>query len=332
MRIGILGAGAIGRYVGGSLIASGADVVFYTRRPDESVGGLAVAELGGHVRAELAADRVRSSTSLAACDAVLCCVKSAATTEAARAVADTRLGCVIVSLQNGVRNPERLRTAVPERRVLAGIVGFNVVRRDPLVQRTTSGPIAIEASDDRVARELVRVLIEAGLDVDTPRDIARHQWTKLLVNLGNAVSALSDAPTRELMLSRGFRQVLAALIGEAVGVLRAAKLRPARLRGLPVGWMPRLLRLPTPVLRVVARTQLRVDPEARSSMWEDLTRGRPTEIDDLNGEIVRLAEQLGIDAPRNRRIVELVRDAERAAAGSPRLTAAALAAEITRSG
>jgi 2-dehydropantoate 2-reductase len=176
-------------------------------------------------------------------------------------------------------------------------------------------------------RELVAALEQAGLDVELHRDLARHQWTKLLVNLNNAISALSDAPTRELLLSPGFRRVIAAVMREALRVLHVAGVRPARLRGVPVGLMPFVLRLPTPLVRLVTRSQVKVDPDSRSSMWEDLARGRPTEVDYLNGEIVRLAEQHGIDAPLNRRIVELVHAAE--GKGSPKLDAAALWTSIT---
>jgi 2-dehydropantoate 2-reductase len=88
--------------------------------------------------------------------------------------------------------------------------------------------------------------------------------------------------------------------------------------------MPTVLRLPTLLVRLVTGAQMKVDPEARSSMWEDLTRGRPTEVDYLNGEIVRVAARHHTDAPLNARIVELVHTAERAGPGSPDLDAAAL--------
>jgi 2-dehydropantoate 2-reductase len=150
-----------------------------------------------------------------------------------------------------------------------------------------------------------------------------------MVNLNNAVSALSGAPTRTLLLTPGYRRVIAALIGEALSVLRQAGIRPAKLRGVPVGVMPFVLRLPTSLVRLVTRAQMRVDPEARSSMWEDLTRGRPTEVDFLNGEIVKLAEKVGGEAPLNRRVVELVHRAEKATAGSPELDPEALWIELT---
>jgi 2-dehydropantoate 2-reductase len=74
--------------------------------------------------------------------------------------------------------------------------------------------------------------------------------------------------------------------------------------------LPRILRLPDWLFKRVAATMLRIDPEARSSMWEDLQAGRRTEIDYLNGAVVKLALASGRAAPANERIVELIRRAE----------------------
>ncbi|RYE89431.1 MAG: 2-dehydropantoate 2-reductase, partial [Myxococcales bacterium] len=148
--------------------------------------------------------------------------------------------------------------------------------------------------------------------------------------LNNAVSALTDAPTRDLVFEPRYRRILAALIGEALDVMRAAGVRPARLGAIPPALLPVVLGLPTPLLRVVARAQLRIDPQARSSMWEDLMRGRLTEVDFLNGEIVRLAEKAGVPAPCNRRITALVHEAEFRGPGSPRMPAERLWDELSR--
>ena len=336
LRIGVVGAGSIGCYVGGKLLAAdAADVVLVGRERlrDELVAhGLTVKDYDrdGVV---VPAAKIRFATELDGvrdCDVILCCVKSAQTEAVARQLADVvAADAVIASLQNGVCNPERLRAHLGGRRVLAGIVGFNVVSRGGGVfHRGTSGPIMLEAVDEWRPRALVRALGDAGIPVQARADLAPDQWTKLIVNLNNSVSALSGAPTRDILLSPGYRRVVAALIEEALSVLRAAKIKPARLRGLPPRVMPFVLRLPTPLVRVITRAQIKVDPESRSSMWEDLMRGRPTEVDDLNGEIVRLAERVGAAAPVNRRIVELVHDAERAGPGSPGLSADALWADL----
>ena len=330
LSVGVVGAGAIGCYVGGRLLAAGAaDVVLVGRpwlRDELAAHGLTLRDLSGR---ETRVARVEVATELgavAACDVVLCCVKSAQTAEVAAALAGVlRRDAVVVSLQNGVRNPDVLRAALGERRVVPGVVSFNVVTPAPGVfHQTTSGPLMLGAPPPA----LTAALAAAGLDVEARPELAPDQWTKLVVNLANAISALSDAPTRELLRSPAYRRIIAAVADEALAVLRAAGIRPAPLRGVPLGWMPRVLRLPTPLVRVVLRAQLRVDPQARSSMWEDLARRRPTEVDHLNGEIVRLAEAAGVAAPLNRRIVELVRAAEAAGAGSPGLGAAQLASRL----
>ena len=258
------------------------------------------------------------------CDAVLVCVKSAQTEQVA-AQLDGLLepDVVVASFQNGVRNAQTLRAALGARPVVASIVDFNVVSRGRgIFHRGTDGGLKLERMP--AARALVASLRQTGLTVQEETAIAPHQWTKLLVNLNNAVVALTDAPTPRLLTDSTLREVVAALIEEATRVLRAASISTAPLRGLPAWVMPKILRLPSPLVRLVTRAQMKMDPEARSSMWEDLHRGRPTEVDYLNGEILRVAAEAGLQAPINGRVVELIHEAEARGAGSPALSPSAL--------
>jgi 2-dehydropantoate 2-reductase len=333
LRVGVLGAGAIGCYVGCKLAAGGSSVLLVGRRPlaEADGGGFVVGELDGS-SARIPASRVACSTDaggLGDCDVILCCVKSAQTAAAGAQLAGVLPagsgGAVTVSLQNGVHNADVLRSALEGRPALAGIVGFNVVTPSAGVfRRTTSGPLVIEASADPRVQALAASLRAAGLELKLAEDIRSLQWGKLIMNLNNAISALSDVPTRELLFTPGYRRILAGIIAESLDVIGRAGVRPASLTGMPLGLLPHVLRLPTPLLRLVARTQLKIDPEARSSMWEDLKRGRPTEVDDLNGEIVRLARSVGRDAPENRRLVDLVHRVEKEGRGSPGLSPEAL--------
>jgi 2-dehydropantoate 2-reductase len=331
LRVGVMGAGAIGCWIGGKLMSRGAEVVFVARervRDELAAHGLRVADMKtaeivfGPGAVTVVTDPVR----VAACDVVLVSVKSEQTAEAGAALAFViPPGTIVISLQNGMRNADVLRAALPGRKVLGGIVGFNVLSKgEGVFRRATTGLLAIEHADDPRLDQLVGMLRAERLDVRVTKDIRGMQWSKLLMNLNNAVSALTDATTQELVFVPRYRRILAALIAESLAVMKIADIRPARLSPIPTGLFPYVLRLPTPVLRVVARAQLEIDPEARSSMWEDLTRRRRTEIDHLNGEIVRLAEKAGTDAPLNRRMVELVRAAEERANGSPKMSADAL--------
>jgi 2-dehydropantoate 2-reductase len=338
LRVGILGAGAVGCFVGGTLAAEGADVVFVGRartKKELETHGLSVSGLATGSGRVVPKERVvveGDAAALAACDVVLCCVKSAQTREAATQLAGVlAAGTVVVSLQNGVRNADVLREQLAGRIVLGGIVGFNVVSKgEGIYRQATSGPLVITRSSDLRAVRLTRMLEKAGFELELVTDIRPLQWSKLIMNLNNAVSALSDRPTKELIFGKGYRHILAATMAEAIAVLRAAKTPTARLGPMPVSLFPLALRLPSPLLRVIASAQVKIDAEARSSMWEDLSRGRPTEVDYLNGEIVRLAESCGARAPLNARMVEIVHDAEKRGAGSPRLSADELWASLTQ--
>src|SRR6202023_2221615 len=101
------------------------------------------------------------------------------------------------------------------------------------------------------------------------------------------------------LAQRDYRRCLSLLQREALRVLDAAHIRPARLTPLPAHWLPPLLELPDALFGMLARRMLAIDPLARSSTWEDLHAGRPTEIDYINGELVRLAQKLGLSAPAN---------------------------------
>jgi len=329
-----MGAGSIGCYVGGRLVADGtADVTFVGRASLADT----VAEHGLTLREfehdeHIVPSKIRfetDPTALSACDVVLCCVKSGATAETAAALVPIlRPEAIVVSLQNGLRNPEILREHLPNR-VVAAVVSFNVMMRDAGVfHYTAGGPLIVGAGSDPRDAPWLDALRSAGIEMQEVEPIAPEQWTKLLVNLNNAVSALSGAPTRALILSRQYRRVIAMLLDEGLDVLDAAGIRPAKFRGVPLRVMSFILKLPTPIVRVVIRAQLRVDPEARASMWQDLQRGRLTEVDFLNGEVVRLAQAHSTDAPLNRRIVELVHDAERVCTGSPQMTAETLLASL----
>ncbi len=127
-------------------------------------------------------------------------------------------------------------------------------------------------------------------------------------------------PLIEQLADRRWRRLLAAQMDEALGVLKAAGIQPARIEGVPPGAIPRILRLPDWLFRTVARRMLAIDPQARSSMWEDLQRRRATEIDYLQGAILKLAHKSGVRVPLTERIIARVRQAEAAGAGSPGLS------------
>lgn len=328
VRVGIMGAGAVGCFVGGKLVPHVDHVTFVGRRPHE----IRLTGLDEPTVRLKDVDFQTDPAALAPCDIVLCTVKSAQTATVGEALAGTlREDTLVVSLQNGVRNADVLRERMPRHEVLGGIVELNVVaeENDTFRRGTTGGLVigwsASTSASTRLA-ELARVAAAAGLAVDVARDLRAKQWSKLVINLSNALGALSGATTRTVLFEPGYRRILRAVIVEALAVLRAGRIATARLGRLPIRLFPALLALPTPIFAVLAKAQLRVDPAARSSMWRDLARGRPTEVDELNGEIVRLARAHGAPAPLNERLVALVHEAE--GRGPPNFDAPTLRARL----
>lgn len=323
-RVAIAGAGSIGGYVGGCLALAGRDVAFLLRprlRDALAAEGLRVTDYEGRDRT-LPPGRLALETdpaaALAGADLVLVTVKSGATDEMARLVAaHAPPTAVVVSLQNGVGNAEVLRHVLPRHRVVAGMVPFNVVQLPGnRFHRGTEGAVLVEAG----IPGLLDTLRVDGLPVGEHADMPAVLWGKLLVNLNNALNALSGLPLVEQLGDRRWRRILAAQQLEALAALKRVGIKPARVGKVVPGLLPHILRLPDPLFRRIARAMLAIDPEARSSMWEDLSQRRPTEIAYLQGAVVELAGRCGLEAPTNRRVLHLVRRAEADAQGSPRLS------------
>lgn len=328
MKFIVLGAGAIGCYVGGRLAAQGHGVWLVGRpRTLDPIAqhGLRVTDLDG-LDQQVAPSALRLVHSLAdalhdgpptalpttpptapAASAptgecvVLLCVKSGATELAARElVAACAPGTTVISLQNGVDNVARIKAIAPGLHVLAGMVPYNVVLRGAHVHRATAGHLQLQ--QDPVTDRIAPLWRAAGLATALPADIRAVQWGKLLLNLNNPVNALSNLPLRDELLDRDCRRVFAALQTEALGVMARAGITPAQVTAVSPTLLPHVLRLPNWLFTRLARRMLQIDATARSSMWDDLEAGRVTEIDALSGAVVRLAAEHGMAAPLNKKM------------------------------
>jgi len=321
--IGIAGAGSIGCFVGGMSALAGRRVALLAR--PRVIGeierhGLRLTSFEG-------LDRTIASSLLTLSEdpsifsdvgAVLVTVKSADTPEIADLIAKhAPPDAVIVSLQNGVGNVPVLRQRLPGRRVLAAMVPFNVIAAgEGRYHRATSGDIVIEQDEAHTADQLS----VPGLKLRATADIAGVQWGKLLLNLNNALNALADIPLRQQLAQRAWRRLFADQMAEGLAAIRADGIKPVSSTPIPAGLMPHLLRLPDAVFGVLLGGTVKIDPRARSSMWEDLQRGRATEIDYLQGVITEIADRHGLKVPLSRRIVALIKNAEISGKRAPKLT------------
>jgi 2-dehydropantoate 2-reductase len=321
--IGVAGAGSIGCFVGGMCAAAGRRVALLARPrviQEIECHGLRLTSFEGFER-RIAPNQLMLSDDpgiFADAGVVLVTVKSADTPGIAEMIArHAPPDAVVVSLQNGVGNAAVLRRRLPGRVVLAAMVPFNVIAAgEGRFHRATSGDIVIEADGAGTAGRLSA----PGLTMRATRDIAGVQWGKLLVNLNNALNALSGLPLRQQLAQRSWRMLFADQIAEGLAATTAEGIRPVSSTPIPAGWTPHLLRLPDAMFAMLLGRTMKIDPQARSSMWEDLERRRRTEIDYLQGVITEIADRRGLEVPLSRRIVALIKQAEAAGRGSPRLT------------
>lgn len=315
MDICIFGAGSIGCYVGGRLAATGSRVTFIGRPrlgaelrehglhlTDWRGADLRVAP--GDVRFETSPEAVRKA------DLVLVTVKSAGTGEVARELGYAlKPGAVVISFQNGIHNAEVLRAANPGATVITGMVEFNVINRGRgAFHHGTEG--GLDVHDHPALNPFLPLFERAGLPLRPHGDMAGVMWAKLQLNLNNAINALAGIPLKQELAQRAFRRCIALAQQELLDLLDAAGIAPARIK-LPPKLIPKLLAVPDFVFERLAGKMLAIDPLARSSMWEDLQAGRATEVDWLNGEVVKLAASLGRSAPVNARLVALILEAEK---------------------
>jgi 2-dehydropantoate 2-reductase len=304
--VAVVGAGAVGCYYGGMLARAGAPVTLIGRPAHvEAIGrdGLLLDTLA--FRQRVAA---RASTEMAAArgaSLVLFCVKSTDTEATARELAPHLApDALLLSMQNGVDNLERLRPRVPVPAFAAVVYVAAAMAGPGHVRHTGRGDLVIGAlppDDPAAARprleRLAGGLQRAGIPCVVSDNVEGELWAKLLINCAyNAISALGRARYRRIGAHPPALGVLQDAVREAIAVARAAGVR------LPDG---DLVEAACAISRSMAG--------ATSSTAQDIARGRRTEIDHLNGYVARRGEALGVATPVNRTLHALVRLLEEAA-------------------
>lgn len=327
--IGIFGAGAVGCHIGGRLAMGGATTRLLGRpglrhRLEQ---GLRLTDLHGF-DAMLQPDIVTEPAALSGCDLILITVTSGQTEDAARALAPVlKPQSLVISFQSGVRNQDILARYLPQAKVLAGMLPYHLDWHSPAhLHQASAGQLMVQ--DDPALAPWLPVFAAAGLSLQMRPDMQAVLLGKLLLDLNNAINALANIPVRAGLENRLLRECLALAMAEALALLQAdRRITPARLTPVANSLLPTILRLPNWLYRRAAAQMLDIDAKAHSSMSNDLAAGRPTEIDWLNGEIVALGDRIGIPAPINHRLCQLIHQAS-AASTRPSWTGPQLLAEL----
>ena len=310
-KIVILGAGSIGCWIGGHLIAGRAEVTLIGRpRYAEQIAKHGL-KLSHFERDPLQCDAVDFQTDAGALDGadiVALCVKSQDTSAAAQQILTHAPRAKVVSFQNGIRNPEILRAVLPGENIIPAIVPFNVTPTQPgSFHCGTAGDLII-ASHPAI-EPLVAALVASGQAIRRSDQILGDQWAKMIVNLNNGLNTLTGGPLKSGLLQRDYRRALAICVQEALQIAEANEVEVGHFNGRSPNTLLKTLTLPNFAYRFVMQAIVKIDAKARSSMLDDLEAGRSPEVEFLQGEIVKRAQTAGLSAPHNAAILKAVKKA-----------------------
>lgn len=295
LAVAVLGAGAVGCYYGGMLARAGHRVTLIGRPPHVQ----AFRSRGLRMQTQRFDESVPVGASTEAsavegADLVLFAVKSTDTESAGEQMRPhLKPGALVLCLQNGVDNAERLRAVLPGVSVAAAVVYVATEMAGPgHLRHHGRGELVIEPAP--ASERAAQALIAAGVPTEISDNVRGALWAKLILNCAyNAMSAVGRIVYGELVQQPGVTEVMRDVVAECRAVAAADGV------ALP------------PDVDLAVRRIADTMPTQYSSTAQDLMRGKPSEIDHLNGHVVRRGEALGVPTPANRVLWTLVRLVER---------------------
>ncbi len=309
MKVLVVGAGAIGSVFGCLLKDTGHEVGLLepsSRLDDIREHGLRVSGLfGEHHCSDFSLYRSHLDVPADYYDLVLITVKSFHTRAAAKQIAP-KVGAdaLVISLQNGLGNYEAIRDEMGESRTVAARVIFGAAMPGPAHAEVTvyAEPVMIGSPVNVVdmdrLREIAKAFSEAAIPTEATTDVMKYIWSKILYNSSlNPLSALLNVPYGRLLESEGTKNLMTRMIQEMFAVAHAY--------GNELFWEK-----PEDYVELLFGTLVPNTAAHYASMAQDLQAGRRTEIESLNGAIVRMGAERGIDCPANAAVSDLVRAAE----------------------
>jgi 2-dehydropantoate 2-reductase len=292
MKVAVMGAGAVGCYYGGMLARAGHEVTLIARPSHvEAINRdglrLETRAFDEHVKLKASSD----ASAIAGADLVLFSVKSTATEEAGEQIKPYLSSkALVLCLQNGVDNAERLQKVLPDHTVAAAVVYVATEMAGPgHVKHHGRGELVVEPS----AKAFASALEAAGIPMQVDDNVRGALWAKLILNSAyNAMSAISRMPYGPLVQVAGVTDVMANVVAECLAVAAAdGVVIPGGKAATDVA------------VRKIAETM----PGQYSSTAQDVMRGKPSEIDYLNGYVARRGKALGVPTPVNHALWVLVK-------------------------
>ena len=301
-NVAVMGAGAVGCYFGAMLARAGVQVRLIGRPAlVDAVARDGLRFEGIDFKGRIALSATTDAAGVGGAGLVLFSVKSSDSETAARAIAPHLApGAVVLSLQNGVDNVERLRAQIANAVVPAVVYVAAEIPAPGVIRHNGRGDLVIgefgpRRAGDTLIEKLAAYLADAKVPTRISDNVEGELWWKLILNCAyNAVSALGRSRYGPMMAIPEIREVMSEAVREIIALANA--------KGVQVA-------MPDPVEAVLRFSESM--PQAISSTAQDLECGRPTEIDYLNGYVVRECDARGLPAPVNRTLHALVKLLER---------------------
>jgi 2-dehydropantoate 2-reductase len=312
MRIGVIGAGAIGGAISALLAKAGHEVEVTARGQNLKViasGGIRLTGGWGTFTAEVTASETLTRAP------TLAIVATKAQDARAAILANAKLldGIPVVVVQNGLEGIATTAPLLPRSDVLGALAMYASSLVGPgHINVGTTGTTYVGGGRDLAARYAVGILNDA-MPTELADNFDGAQWTKLIVNQVNALPAITGMSVQQVIANAQLRRILTRSMRENVSIGLASGIRFAPLQGLSATRLRLFLRAPLPLAESLPKLMARrmgATPNPGSTL-QSIRRGSKTEVDYLNGAVVAVAAGIGRTAPVNAAIVDLVHEVER---------------------
>lgn len=313
-KIAVFGAGSTGCYLGTQLVLAGFDVSLVCREHLKQDiienNGITISDYLGN-RHHTIPPKLHTKPDNTQYDLIFITVKChqlhAIVTDL---INITHSKSTLIFMQNGIGSFDEIKPVLINRHCHFGITQFNIVRQNKTTfHKSTEGGFVFkkmphtEIIQEKLAHKNFDCLLEDNMQATING--------KLLLNLNNALNAISNIPIKQQLENKKNRRLLAAAMHEWLSVTKAMKAQLKTPTSVRPNVIPFILSLPNWLFKRLAKKMINIDPHARSSMWDDIQLGKKTEIDYLNGAVVRIGKQHDIETPVNQYIVKQIKQLEK---------------------
>lgn len=321
MNIAVYGAGSTGCYLAAELLVAKQNVTVICRERIKQViidnGGIAISNYQGANHSVMPSNIITDLTQLDPLTGQPPCFDLVFVTLKCHQLDSnysdlfniTHANSSIIFMQNGLGSFDNAHQQLPQRQIYQGITPFNVLQlANGCFHKGTEGQFIWPLC--KHTQQISQDMTKHALSCQLHDDMAAVINGKLLLNLNNALNVICDLPIQAQLKQRPFRLLLAQAMQEWLDICHKTQRPLMQFTKVAPKWLPLILRLPNGLFNIAAKSMLAIDPHARSSMWEDIQAKRLTEIDYLNGAVVKLGVQCHIATPVNGLIYQAIKQLE----------------------